>query len=290
VKPDAQACLTKVTKSCNKLLAGIGADRTKLTKSITTSCGPPKLAPDDLHALAGVGFGVEEAAFCQLLDVPTLDAVSEVALCVQRLHECRADALLGQQTPRARELLAAVGRNVAVDAPCLPFGADGGGHGLDDPKGAGKATLKCQATLAKVGAKFLGATQKLVQKCAATVAACVQLKPNVMKCSTKSKSTCAKQIGKFTQPGSGVRAKLASALVKGCGAPKLDFAHVLAAVGVGFQAHTAECAALGVPVLASIDDVAECVIDVHACRAEQLLESEIPRLDELVDIGGTPLP
>lgn len=290
LKPGDAKCVAKSGVTCTKLLAGVTADRAKLTKSIGKKCGTPPLAFADLTALAGVGFGAEEAAFCSRQGVPALDSVAAVTECVRRVHECRADAIVGQQVPRARELLTAAGQNAAGAAPCLPIGADGGGIGLDDPKGAGKAVTKCQLALQKAAVKLVAQEQKLAQKCSDAVTKCLQLKPDDAKCPPKAQATCTKLLAKLTLAGTGVEAKLTAALAKSCAGPAFDQSTLFASTGIGFQAHAAECAGLGVTALASTADVATCVIRLHECRAEQLLTSEIPRLHELLAIGGTALP
>ncbi len=70
------------------------------------------------------------------------------------------------------------------------------------PAGASPAlTVKCQQAIAKADAKFASAKAKLVQKCAAGVYACLQLKPADPKCRTKAGATCTKQLAKLTAPG-----------------------------------------------------------------------------------------
>jgi hypothetical protein len=46
------------------------------------------------------------------------------------------------------------------------------------------------------------------------------------------------------------------------------------------------CSALGVPGLDSLDDINECVVREHVCRAQQVLTSEMPRTHELLQMGG----
>ena len=77
-------------------------------------------------------------------------------------------------------------------------------------------TVKCQQAIAKAGAKFASAKAKLVQKCAAGVYACLQLKPADPKCRTKAGATCTKQLAKLTAPAKGVAAKLTAAITKSC--------------------------------------------------------------------------
>jgi hypothetical protein len=288
-KPDDDTCLPKAGAGCAKLLAGRAGDRAKVAKAAGKACGSPKLAPADLLGAAGLGFAAEVAG-CAPFGGGDLASVGDVATCLQGQHECRAEALLGQQLPRAAELLALAGRDPAVDAPCLAAGIDAGGDGVGDPKARGAALAKCQGALAKAAVKFLGQKQKLVQKCATAVAVCLQQKRDDPKCLPKARATCGKQIAAIARPGGGVEAKLAAAVAKACGAPRVALADLLAPAGLGFDARSDECAALGVAGLATLGDVATCVVRLHECRAEQLLDLQTPRLRELLDLGEVTLP
>jgi hypothetical protein len=126
--------------------------------------------------------------------------------------------------------------------------------------------------------------------CALAVAACRQQKPGDLGCPPKAEAKCAKAIAKLTLPAKGVEAKLGAAIAKSCGGPKVLATDLTGATGLGFNARAEDCAALGVPVLATAVDVAACTTRLHECRAEQLLDLETPRLRELLSIGGVTLP
>jgi hypothetical protein len=57
-------------------------------------------------------------------------------------------------------------------------------------------------------------------------------------------------------------------------------------LGLGYDQLRPGCAALGVNDLTSIEDVSECLVRDHVCRADQLLTSQTPRAHELLAIGG----
>jgi hypothetical protein len=209
--------------------------------------------------------------------------VADVAACVAATSECRADALFAAEAPRAAELLALLGRDPASDTPCLGTTANGGGQGVGDPA-AQKAVVKCQKAFAKAGTAFASQEQKLLQKCAATVATCVQLKASDPACLAKAATTC----GKLAQKLAAAEAKVGAAIGKSCGGA-VGPAGVVANEGLGFAAHATTCAGLGVATLASLGDVATCSVRLHACRVEQLLENQTPRLRELLELGATPL-
>jgi hypothetical protein len=77
-------------------------------------------------------------------------------------------------------------------------------------------------------------------------------------------------------------------VVNGCTVP--PFADVLASSGLGFATLASTCDGLGAGTLDGAGALAECVRRQHECRVEHWLERETPRLRELIDLGGTPLP
>ena len=276
-KPGDAACLTKASGKCGKALAGLTADRAKLAAALGKACGPPALEATDLLGVAGLGFDAE-AGPCADRGVATLASVTDVAACVAATAACRADALFGAESPRAGELLAGLGRDAATDAPCLGDTSNGAGQGLDAT--AAKAAVKCQKGLAKAGAGFAAQEQKLLQKCAGAVAACVQSKASDSACLAKARTTC----GKLALKLAAAETKVGATVAKSCG--PVAAAGVLAANGLGFAVHAPTCAGLGVPALTTLADVAACTTRLHECRALQLLENQTPRLGELLDLGG----
>lgn len=281
-KPGDDACVAKAGPKCGKTLAAMAAARAKATTTITKACAPPALEDADLLGASGLGFEFEEQP-CAERGVATLDSAADVAACVAATHECRADALFAAEIPRAGELLALLGRDPAIDTPCLGGTAEGGGQGVADPA-ARKAVVKCQKAFAKAGGAFAAQEQKLLQKCAAIVATCVQVKASDPACLTKATTTC----GKLAQKLVAAEAKVGTAIGKSCGGA-VGVASVVASTGLGFGTHGTTCAGLGVATLASLGDVATCGVRLHACRVEQMLENQTPRLRELLELGGTPL-
>ena len=287
-QPGVDACVVK--SAASKTLAGLVTDRAKLTAAIAKSCGPPALETSDLLAATGLGFGTEEDA-CGARGVAALASVDDLALCVAREHECRAEALAGAETPRAAELFALLGIDVATALPWRPgVTFDAGGAHLGEPKVEGKAAVKCQAGFVKAGAKFVKQKQGILQGCAGAVATCVQQKPTDPKCLPKARSKCGKLLAKLTAPGNGIEAKLAAAIAKSCGAPALGAAGVIAPAGLGLTVQAETCAAFGLPTLATLADVGACATRLHECRVDQLLQNQTPRWHELLDLGGVPPP
>ncbi len=278
-KPGDAGCVAKAGVKCSKSIAKIPSLQAKLAGAVRKGCDDPVLAAADLLAVEGVGFAAE-AASCAAADVPSLVTASDVALCVARRDACTADRLLGAEAPRTRELLDLAGIDPGAFG-CLPSAVDGGGQGVA-PLARAKLVTKCAGGLPKAAATYVKQHVTLLQSCAQKVAQCVQQKPADAKCLPKAEAACAKLAAKL-DGAKGARAKAAAAIAKACTG---DVADVLATVGVGQGSATSYCAALGVASLASIGDVAECVVRDHACRAGQLLDTAIPRAAELLRLGG----
>lgn len=113
---------------------------------------------------------------------------------------------------------------------------------------------------------------------------CVQVKPTAAKCRLKAAATCSKQRAKLTSPGTGAAAKLAAAIAKSCTKAPFALTDLLADGGLRFTARAGECTALGVPSLGSLAEVSTCLERQHVCRVEQMIETEMPRVEELVDL------
>jgi len=169
-----------------------------------------------------------------------------------------------------------------VDADCPPP-ADGGGLGLDDPKGRGKAVAGCAKGAAKAGAKYADVALKRLQKCVNAVFPCVQRKPGDQGCLAKARAKCAKEWSALDGKDG---AKLGQALRKTCGAAKLDPSDLLAATGAGFAAEDGPCAAFGVAAIVDVEDVVACAGAHHLCRAAAILGLHVPRAFELLTLGG----
>ncbi|MEB2283139.1 MAG: SBBP repeat-containing protein [Myxococcales bacterium] len=284
-KPGDAACTAKATATCGKELGKFPGENTKLAAGIQKACSTAPLTIDDLKNAAGLGYGSETGA-CADRGVAALTTVADVASCVLAEHACRAENLVGSQVPRAAELLMLAGRNPASELPCLGAPADGAGAHLG---AAAKAAVKCQKAITKAAAKLASARMKTFQKCAAAVMTCVQVKPADAKCRAKASAACAKLVAKLTATGSGAASKLAAAVGKGCGKAPLTVTDANAVAGLGFDAAAGECAALEAPPLGSLAALADCVARRHACRVDQMLENELPRLREILAIANVTL-
>lgn len=261
------ACLVKAGAACGKVESARRAAVGKIASAIEKSCGDPPVASADLGASSGLGF-TAEAAGCADFGAMVGDAAG-VAACLAARHACRAEQLVGMEMPRARELLAASGRDPEEEAPCLPGGGSGGAA-VD-----AKPVLKCQKALAKAGAAYAAARLKAEQKCADGVFQCVQVQANDSACRSKAEAKCGKL---FTKLAAAVT-KLDAALAKGCTGVDLE-----GAGGLGFAARSAECTALGTTT-SSVAGVAACIAAQHDCRSDQILIGQTPRGAELGSVA-----
>jgi hypothetical protein len=279
LKDGDPGCLAKAQKGCDKAFAALPGDGAKLPAAIAKSCGDSVFEAADLLDEDGLGFDTEGPACTRVGAAAPTDAAS-IAACVAAAHVCRADAALGVEVPRAADLLPRVGHDES-ELPCLAYTAGALG-GLGDAK-RGKLATKCESALKKAGAKLLNGEVKTVPKCADAVLACIQTKPNDATCLPKARGKCTKTIAKVN----GLGAKLAAAVAKSCAASGLTLADALDPPGVGLGALAPQCAVVS---FASIDEVATCLTAQHHCRAQQMLESELPRLRELLTVGQVTLP
>jgi CSLREA domain-containing protein len=282
LKPGEAACLAKAQAKCAKARTGLPGAEAKLTAAIPTACGEPTVATSNLLADVGLGFDDQTSA-CEGRGVGTVATATDVAECVRRQQVCAAERALGAVVPRARELLVLGGFDADTDFRCLAGTTNGGGLAIAAEKR--KALRKCDGAIQKATAKLLAGRTKAAQSCGAAVFSCVQTKPGDQACVAKSSATCTKAVAALPK----LEASFASTIAKSCGAP-LTVADLLASEGLGASGLAASCARLGVPSLTSVADVTACLERQLACRADQMLESTTPRLEELLGLGGVALP
>ncbi|MCC6766623.1 MAG: hypothetical protein IT293_18345 [Deltaproteobacteria bacterium] len=261
-------CLGKAAAACGKVEAARQSAVAKLTADVAKLCGDPPVASGDLRLATGLGFAAEEAG-CAQFGVASLADAAAVAACIAKRHACNADALVGAEIPRARQLLALAGHDPDVEAPCLPSGG-AGGAGTDV-----KAVLKCQKAFAKSSAAYAAARLKAGQKCVDGVSACVHLKGNEGGCRSKADASCLKLAGKVEAGATKSRGVIA----KACST--LGLADLIDPAGMGFGLRAPEC----VGGSESVDALASCIVGQHACRVDQLLLGQAPRG---VEFGAVP--
>ena len=268
-------CLQSAGAKCTKALPKLGTLDDKSRASIVKACTP--LGLDELRLASGLGFANEVPA-CGVLDGP--DAI---AACVVAQHACAVERLVALETPRAGELLTLAGLTAADVLRCDPIATAGDGSGLGT---RGKLLLSCAQTIRKAGAKLVAGASTLAGGCARRVLGCHQQNPADPACITQAQAACGKSSEKLDK----LAAALGATIAKKCAAPTVTIGELLGATGGGFQSQAALCKALGVPTLGDAAAITDCVTRHHTCRAQQVLERELPRLDELLGTGGLALP
>lgn len=288
VKDADPACLTKAQTACEKGFSAFTGDEASLTAKITKSCGPPAVAPTDLTDGTGLGYGLQvPTSPCVVAGAAVPTDAAGVATCVAKIHACRAAAALGIEVPRAAGLLTLVNHQ-AAEFPCLPAVQLGGATNLGDAK-TDKIAAKCEAAIKKAGAKLVDTEVKGLQKCANGVLTCVQVKPTDAKCLPKARTGCDKVYGKLVDigPGTGLGAKLLASLLKACQVPALSLPDVFDDDGLGLESIESLCTLVGHPGIQNgITATSGCLEFFHKCNASLFVEGEIPRLRELLLLGG----
>ncbi len=279
-KASAPACLARAGTACAKGLAKLAALDTKARTGIARRCGD--LTLDELRLASGLGYA-DEATPCDALGVASLDGPDAIASCVLAQHACAVERLVTLETPRAGELLTLGGLVPAEVLRCDAVPTAGSAVGLG---ARGRIVDACDRTRQKAAAKLIAGTTSLLGGCARRVFACRQQKPADPACVTRARKTCAKHAAKLDRLG----ATLTATIAKRCSPPKLAIAELLGATGAGFQSQASLCKALGVPSLGDADAITACMLRHHRCRAQQILERELPRLDELLTAGGIVFP
>ncbi len=170
------------------------------------------------------------------------------------------------------------------DPACTPP-ANGNGQNIGDLS-EGKTLAACAKTVQKAGFKFVLGMMKQFQKCTETAATCIQGKPGDAACQAKARATCAKVLGGFDATA----AKLQSLIVAKCDPDGSDLPALKALAGLGFMAEETPCMTDGdTPNFSTIQNLAGCVVNQHACRAQHLVAIGTPRTRELLTFAGRPV-
>ena len=283
-------CFAKAEATCGKEhAAALTKDDAKLRSAIAKACGPkrpgdpPPLTVTQLLGGSGLGFGAA-ASICAAHGVTALTGAADVAECLLEHHVCLAERLAGEVVPRAREYATRIGIDAMADLPCLPPGADGGGAALVG-RAKEKAASKCDAAIRKAAVKALQALYKVGAQCVEPGGKCIQQKPDDPACLAKAQAKCMKSFTKLRAP-SGTEAKLLASVVKRCTSADLTIGDLLAPEGLGFGSASARCDQLDLPPLSAPSAVAQCVASEELCEASQVLELDVPRGRELVELYG----
>jgi hypothetical protein len=301
-KPGDAICLAKARTRCLKQTAVLQGGPTsldlRLGAKVAKACGPkkpgllPVVAGADLCGDTGLGFG-HDVAVCVTPQSPALLAAVTATLAEE--HRCHAVQLFATAVPRATELLTTGGVDVTT-LPCLTDGAQGNNLGLGKSLGVLKAVVGCQRAIGTAGARFVNQMLAADQRCAEAVSQCLQTKPGDQKCLNKAQGVCRKVTGKLYLGPQSRQAKLKAAMARACGSStpgkplRVAVDDLRSFLGIGYDTLQTTCAGLGVASLGSIEDVSECLVRQHICRADQILTSQTPRARELLSIGGAVQP
>ncbi|MEO6028538.1 MAG: DNRLRE domain-containing protein [Candidatus Binatia bacterium] len=297
-KPGDAGCLNKARARCAKQTAVLQGGATsldlRLGAKITKGCGPkkpgllPVVSGTDLCRAEGLAFE-SNVEVCQTPQSPVL--LAAVTSAIAEEHRCRTVELFATDVPRATELLSSGGVDLST-LPCLLDETQGGTLGLGKPAAVVKAVVSCQRGIGTAGARFVKQVLAAEQRCSEAVAQCIQTKPGDAKCLTKAQKVCRTVTGKLYTGPQSREAKLRTSIARACGsttvgkAPRVALGDLRSLFGIGYDSLDDICSGFGVGGLATLDDVSECLVRQHVCRADQLLTSQTPRANELLFIGG----
>jgi hypothetical protein len=168
---------------------------------------------------------------------------------------------------------------VAAFLLILPTLAFAGAPGLSDPDAA-KAIDKCQAQIAKAGAKFLSSKLKRLDKCVAAIFKCIQTQGGTKQadCLTKAQGKCNKELDAIFNKD---EPKLEADIAKKC----TSDADALAAEGLGFSNVAAECLSQFGITVNNVEDMADCIRAHKECTAERMFRVEMARALELLNFA-----
>ncbi|MCC6849425.1 MAG: CSLREA domain-containing protein [Deltaproteobacteria bacterium] len=274
-KPGDAACAAEAGDACDAALATLAPGVAKARATIVARC--EALTGAELFGSTGLGWSAE-AGRCAELSVAPLAGTDDVARCLLAEHACTTDRLIALETPRLAELFA-LGALSPGALRCPPPAASAAAGGLG---ARGKILAACMRALQKAGSRIATGAASARRSCAARVLACRQTKPNDERCLAKARARCPRLAAAVDARA----VRIAAAVARHCGAPTLGIGELRGAAGGGFQAMAPLCKALGVASLDSAAAVGECLTRHHTCRAHQLVERELPRLDELLQSGS----
>ncbi len=268
-KPGDQGCLDKAADACRKANDKLVAARAKLIAAIAKGCG----ALADADVLAAPGLAAETvSATCAQRTGTAVTNLASLGTCIADVVTCAAANAVEAQQPRLAQLLAAAGVDVD-DGGCLD-GLGGAGN-VADAK-LGKTVDACRAAVAKAGQKLVASRLKGTDACAGAVMKCLQEKPGDAACLTKARAKCDKAFGARAAAAQALRTGIA----KKCAG--ISFGTLAAASGLNLAGLGAQCGAVGVPTVDTLDQYATCVERTHVCAADEAVAFAVPRVTDLL--------
>jgi hypothetical protein len=292
-------CIVKATarRECAlDALRSVAAFDTRVKRK----CGNRKATLAAAEILGSDGLGFERVAGdCETTfdrdivpDGGDLNFVSNQAA----VRSCSSDALqrgaallFSGERPRARELL--VDRGKLASTGMLDDLLELSGLALDAP-GGGKLqrdVLACNKRLAKVGRTFVKKAFDQIQRCLQDVFACEQTepykkRPRLARCYDEARDACERRKATIFDAGTTL---LKDVLETTCAFVPFDTLRSESAANL--LALSCECAAVGEPVIESLEDFARCLLKQHECRLRDLVPFAVPRVDELLATVGREL-
>jgi len=265
-------CVVQAGERCRKEL-GTARDRDMLTSAIRKRCEVPVLTIDDLRAPQGLGYASLEDA------CGALARVTDIAACVGARQACLAEELFGVEAARAGELIELAGVDLPSDT-CLVERGSGGGD-LGDPKGAGKAVVKCVQGIEKAGRRFVTRRLKALEACTGALFTCVQTKPGDLACVAAADRRCDREYARIGAE----TVRLYDGIQRRCATADLPIETLLDPAGANLGALGQVCGALATSP-SSHAGYAECVVRQHTLRVDEMLRIATPRAAEL--LAGRP--
>jgi hypothetical protein len=146
-----------------------------------------------------------------------------------------------------------------------------------------KQVVKCQPAVATGSQSLVVKRLQALSKCGAALLDCEQKKPGDAECVAKAKAKCEKDLGKLSD----TTEKFVANVEKGCSQVGQDT--LLSARGLAFAQIADQCSGDFAGSVGSVEDIARCLAAQHACRAEELVTSLMPRVRELAEQAQLPL-
>ncbi len=187
---------------------------------------------------------------------------------------------LASVTPTAPPPTAAVPSPTPTIAPPASPSPTAAPLGLADPSAARSADA-CQRAVAKSTLGLSRTALVALTRCTSAVQQCVQSSPGDPSCIPKARAQCVKATGAVAS----ATTKMAAAARRRCA----DVGSVMDPLGLGYADLAADCEARGMPS-EDIGGLAACLANRSRCAAETLLQLEVPRVGELLQLADVGLP
>ncbi len=278
-------CLAKARVRCATELVKILTTDRSLRPTVTRRCAFDALGVETVLSPDGLGFEATAASCATAVGAP-LTSVSGVAECVSRRRGCEIDELFAVNAPRTGELL----DMLDVPAPALAAVAclsnqGGTGTSLGDAAGMGKVVVRCATAIVSAAATFATRKLRATTQCVERVFDCVQLKPGDPVCLAAAAAVCDAAASQVAVQ----EARVALALATRCGPAAVPYDVLRSSAALHLDGLAADCAAIGVGSVESMDDYGRCLVRLQGCAVERLVSIQAPRAEEMLAFVGRPL-